>query len=160
MELKEYIIPLKKWWWLIVAATLIATVSSYMFARRQPYNYQASTTLLVGTAAHDLNPTGNEFYLAQQLATTYVEIVQRESVRNNTLAALSLPKLPPFSVRMIPNTQLIEIAVVDSSPARAQAVANELANQLIRLTPSNPEQEGQLRQAFINEQLNDLEVKI
>ena len=28
MELKQYILPLKRWWWLLVAATMIAAVSS------------------------------------------------------------------------------------------------------------------------------------
>ena len=44
MELKEYILPLRKWWWLIVAATLVATVASFLATRQQPPIYQSRTS--------------------------------------------------------------------------------------------------------------------
>jgi len=160
LELKEYVIPLRKWWWLIVAATLVAMLSSYFATRQQPSTYRSSTTLLVGTAAANPNPTGNEFYLAQQLASTYIEIAQRETVRNATMTALSLDWLPEYTMRMIPNTQLIEISVVDINPERAQAVARELAVQLVQLAPTSSGQETEERQAFVNQQLDELEAKI
>ncbi len=53
----------------------------------------------------------------------------------------------------------MEIIVDDTDPARAQAVANELANQLILQSPTN-QAEDQARQGFISQQLDDLEQKI
>jgi capsular polysaccharide biosynthesis protein len=55
---------------------------------------------------------------------------------------------------------LIEIAVVDTDAKRAQAVANELADQLIHQAPTSPGGGADQRQAFINSQLDDLETKI
>ena len=43
---------------------------------------------------------------------------------------------------------------------RAQAIANEAANQLIRLTPAGTENVDQSRQAFIAQQLDELEASI
>ncbi len=74
MELKEYVAPLGKWWWLILLATLIAGGVSYLAASRQPSQYRARTTLMIGRAIDNPNPTGTEFWLTQQLAQTYTEI--------------------------------------------------------------------------------------
>ncbi len=160
MELKEYIAPLRKWWWLIVAATLVATVASFLATRQQPPIYQSRVTIMVGRAIENPNPSGNDFWLTQQLANTYADIAKREPIKQATMAALGLTWLPEYTVRVVANTQLVEITVVDTSPPRVQAVAAELASQLIRQTPTSSNSETQQRQAFINAQLNDLEIKI
>jgi capsular exopolysaccharide synthesis family protein len=115
---------------------------------------------MIGRTIDDPNPTGNQFYLSQQLAQTYVDIARREPVKNATKETLGLDWLPPYAVNVIPNTQLIEILVVDTNPERSYVVATELANQLIRLSPSGVQQEEQERQDFIDQQLNDLQTQI
>jgi non-specific protein-tyrosine kinase len=160
VELKEYIFPLRKWWWLIVASVLVATVSSYLATRQQPPIYQSRATIMVGSAIENPNPTGNDFWLTQQLANTYADIAKRDPTKQATMAALGLNWLPEYTVRVVANTQLVEITVVDASPPRAQAVAAELANQLIRQAPTSSGGEVQQRQAFVKSQLDDLEAKI
>lgn len=160
MELKTYLIPLRKWWWLIVAATLVATVSSFLATRQQPPIYRTRVTVMVGSAIENPNPSGNEFWLTQQLATTYADIVKRQPVRAATMANLGLTWLPEYAARVVPNTQLVELSVTDTDPARAQAVASELARQLVLLSPTAPGREDQQRQAFVNQQLGDLEANI
>ncbi|MGD8751725.1 MAG: Wzz/FepE/Etk N-terminal domain-containing protein, partial [Anaerolineales bacterium] len=130
MELSAYLIPLRRWWWLLLASTLVAVVSSFIATINQPPVYQASTTLMIGRVIDDPNPNQGEIYLAQQLAQTYAEIANREPVRNATMQALGLTRLPEYLARALPQTQFIEIAVTDVNPLRAQVVANELANQL------------------------------
>jgi non-specific protein-tyrosine kinase len=160
VELKEYILPLRKWWWLIVAATLVATLSSLIATSRQAPIYQTRTTIMVGRAIENPNPNGSDFWLMQQLAGTYADIAKRAPVQDATKAALGLTWLPDYTVRVVPNTQLVEISVVDTSPPRARAVAGELANQLILQTPMQSGSEMDQRQVFIKTQLDDLEVKI
>ncbi len=160
MELKEYIAPLLKWWWLIVAATLVATISSYMATKQQPPVYRARTTLMVGRPIQDPNPSSNELYLTRQLAAAYADIAQREPIRNATMKALGLPWLPEYHVRAIPNTNLLEITVIDISPERAQAVASELANQLVRMSPTNSNGVIEEHREFINQQLTKIEAAI
>ena len=155
MELKQYIQPLLKWWWLILAATLVATVSSMIATARQPAIYRTSTTLLLGNSIQNPNPKGSEIVLSQELAGTYAAIAQRNSVRNGAMKALGLSALPPYSVQIIPDTQLLELTVTDTSPVRAQAVADELARQLIAISPTSSNNEDVQRQAFINQELSD-----
>ncbi|MCI0731154.1 MAG: polysaccharide biosynthesis tyrosine autokinase [Chloroflexi bacterium] len=160
MELSAYFRPLRRWWWLLLASALLAAASSYLSVSQQPPLYVARTTLMIGRAFEDPNPTGSELALGQQLAETYADLVQRRPVREQTMAALGLTSLPGYSARTLPNRQLLEISVVDTSPQRAKAVANELANQLVLQSPTSPRPEEQEREAFINDQLATLEVRI
>jgi len=160
MELNKYVFPLRRWWWLLVASTLIAAIFSFLSILRQPTIYQARTTLMIGTTINDPNPGNNELVLGQQLAAAYADLANREIVRNATMKALNINQLPEYIAQAIPNTQLIEITVNDINPERAPTVANELAAQLVLLSPTSPQPGDQGRQEFINEQLNNLEVQI
>lgn len=160
MELKEYFTPLLRWWWLIVVATVVAAGSSFLAARQQPDIYRARSTLMIGRAIDNPNPSGAEFWLTQQLAQTYAEIAVRDPVRHAAMERLGLDWLPEYSVQAIQNTQLVEISVTDTSPERAQAVSNELSRQLILQSPTDPEQDEQSRQLFVSSQLDNLEGNI
>ena len=160
MELNKIFFPIRKWWWLLLASTVVATIFSFVTILRQPTIYQARTILMIGTAINDPNPSSFEFALGQQLAAAYTDLANREIVRDATMRALSMNRLPAYFARAIPNTQLIEILVTDTEPARAQVVANELAAQLVLLSPTSSQPENQDRQDFINQQLNNFEVQI
>lgn len=160
MEFKQYILPLKRWWWLLVAATLIAGVSSYLATLRQPPIYQTLTTLMIGQVITDPNPTGAEFTLSRQLAENYAEIANREPVKIATMEALGLTWLPDYRATSLPNGQFIEVVVTDILPERAQAVANELARQLILRSPTGSQSDEQDRQAFVQTQLDNLQLQI
>jgi succinoglycan biosynthesis transport protein ExoP len=149
-----------RWWWLLVVATLVAAASSFIAVRQQPPIYQAHATLMIGRMIQDPNPNSGEFYLVQQLASTYADMGNREPIKNQTMQALGLTYLPDMYVQALPNSSLIAISVTDADPKRAQAVANELANQLILSSPSgdNPANDG--REKFVNDQLDRLQAQI
>jgi polysaccharide biosynthesis transport protein len=160
MDLGNYFKPLLKWWWLLITAVVIAALASFLATYSQPSIYTSRTTLMIGRTIEDPNPTSNQFSLAQQLATTYADIANREPVRNATMQALGITWLPSYSARTLPNTQLIQIVVTDTDPRRAQIIANELANQLIQYSPTSINPEDQDRQNFVNEQLDLLQQQI
>ena len=160
MELKQYILPLRRWWWLLIAATLIAAVSSYLATLRQPPIYQTLSTLMIGQVITDPNPTGAEFTLSRQLAENYAEIANREPVKIATMEALGLSWLPDYKATALPNGQFIEVVVTDTLPERAQAVANEIARQLILRSPTGSQSDEQDRQAFVQTQLDNLQLQI
>ncbi|NMC78004.1 MAG: polysaccharide biosynthesis tyrosine autokinase [Chloroflexi bacterium] len=160
MDLNSYISPLRKWWRLLVAATLIAGVTSLIATLWQPNIYAARTTLIVGRSISDPNPDASELSLDSQLAATYAQIANREIIQNATKDALGLDWLPKYSVQAEQDSQLLEVSVTDTIPARAQAVANELANQLILKSPGYISPEEKDRQEFINTQLANFETQI
>lgn len=161
MEIREFLIPIRKWWWLIIIATLVAGVVGYFIAEQQPEQYQTKATVQIGQSIiEDPNPVTSVLWVSQQLALTYADISRRSPVRTATMEALGLDWLPSYSTRSVANTQLMEIVVEDTNADRAVAVANELANQLILQSPTSLEQDEQDRQAFISLQLDRLETQI
>lgn len=156
MELKTYLNPLIRWWWLIVLAALIAAVSAFLVTRNQMPVYESSTTLVIGRSVYEPNPTGTDLWTGQQLAAYYADLAQREVVRTATMEALELDWLPQYVAVPMPNSQLLVITVTDVFPVRAQAVANELARQLIDQTPASNQAGGE----FAEEQLAKLETAI
>jgi polysaccharide biosynthesis transport protein len=160
MDLNRILKVLLKWWWLLLGAMLLAGISSYFAVSQQAPVYQARAVLMLGRAFENPNPSGNELNLGQQLAPTYASIANMSVVRQETMAALGLNWLPSYRAQALPNSQLIEIVVTDTSPQRAQAVANELANQLILQSPTAPRPEEQEREAFVDEQLASLQSNI
>jgi polysaccharide biosynthesis transport protein len=161
MDYKIILARLQKWWWLILSSTILAASVSFFAVSQQPEVYKSNATLLIGNALNNPNPTGNEFWLSQQLAQVYTDLAQRDVVQEAVKQSLGLSSLPNYTVRSVPNSQLIEISVTDSLPERAMAVANELANQLMLQSPTNSSDAEEVkRQEFIRKQLDDLERNI
>ncbi|HEX9027634.1 MAG TPA: polysaccharide biosynthesis tyrosine autokinase, partial [Anaerolineales bacterium] len=159
MKTKEYFAPLLKWWWLLLIAMITAGVSAYITTRPLPEIYEARTTLVIGRFLSNLNPTQDEINLSQQLAQGYADIAKREPIQQATKKALGVNDLPKYNSRAL-SGPFMEITVDYSDPKIAQSVANELANQLILLSPANLKQNEQDSTNFVQQQLTDLETKI
>jgi capsular exopolysaccharide synthesis family protein len=165
MELRQYFAVIWKWLWLIALATAVAAGSTYLATRDQAPIYRTKATVMVGQVISDPDPTNVDFYTGQQLARTYADLVKREPVMQATVDALGLTMgwqslAGRTSVQVVEGTQLLEISVTDTDPTRAQALANEIANQLILESPTSLSEEEQRRQAFLEAQAVDLENKI
>lgn len=162
MALEQYFAVVKKWWWLMVASTLVAAVSSYLSLSRVPRIYQATTTVMVGQSLQKTDPTYQDFAISQQLAQTYANMVSRQPVLTSAAEALSLPYVPwsgNVAARTVPGTQLMEISVRDTDPRRAQALADEIARQLILQSPTESVEDRD-RRTFVQNQLQNLEANI
>ena len=157
-SLLEYLVPLRRWWWLAVASTLVATLSMFGTTLMEAPQYQSRATVMVGAGVRDPNPNSGELYLAQQLVTTYVDLVQRASVRDPAMAQLGMSWLPAYSARQVPGTQLMELSVIDTDPVRAQAVAQALIDQLIAISPEGAQEQN--RAAFVEGELDALQASI
>ncbi len=134
---------------------VISTGTAYTFTRSLPKVYQARTTLLVGRTFQDLNPSTNELYLSYQLATEYASIAIRQPIQDATKSVLGLAILPKYEARA--RGAFLELLVTDTDPALAKTVANELARQLILLTPTSAQSVSQVDQTFVKKQLTDLQ---
>jgi non-specific protein-tyrosine kinase len=159
-QFKDYLAPLLKWWWLILIALLVSAASAFVITRQLPPVYSATTTLAIGHAITQPNPSSSEFSMSQQLARVYADIAQQEPVRNATSAVLGIDPLPDYEVKAMSSAPLLEITVTHTDPRVAQAVANELANQLIIASPTNPKGEEQQTQAFVQQQIAEMQAKI
>lgn len=161
-DLSPYLRILRKWWWLLLTCTLVAGGFSYVGTRQMPRIYQATTTVIVGQTLQMANPSGADIYISQQLAQTYALMVTRQPILQGAAASLGLDFVPNagnVTTRQVAGTQLLEISVRDVEPARAAALADAIAQELVAQTSMLEGEEGQ-RQAFVAEQLADLEANI
>lgn len=160
MEINAYLRPLIRWWRLVVIVTMLAVIASGVSAMFQPDVYVSRTTLVIGTTILDPNPDSGQIYIAQQLAQIYADMAKREPIQQATMDALGIDWLPEYQSRAVPNAQIVEIAVTDTNPKRAQLIANELALQLIKQSPAIGDTETGVRQEFIRSQLSNLQEQI
>ena len=160
MELKQYWFIVRKWWWLLVLCTILGAGVSYLVSSHMEPTYEASSLVMIGGSVDIVDPDTGSIQTSEKLAQTYAQLLKARPILEATQAALGLPAKPDVSVTLLSNTQLLRITVSDSDPARAAATADELANQLISQSPSDPQREEQSYRAFVNEQLAELESEI
>jgi non-specific protein-tyrosine kinase len=165
VEIRFFVNAFSKWRWLIILATAAGLIGSLLLDARTPRSYRASTTLMVGQFLQIENPQQGDFTLSQQLAQSYALMVRRASILDATSDALKLG-IPGASldrminVTNIPQSQFIQIDVLDTDPKRATAIANELANQLIVQSPTPQQREQELHRQFVTAQLTALQARL
>jgi capsular exopolysaccharide synthesis family protein len=166
MELRQYMAIVMRWWWLTILLTIAAGATSYAVSRRQPLVYEATTTLMVGQSIQATELTNNDILASERLARTYADIAQRQPVLQSTIETLSLNSTwrelkKRVTVKPVQDTQLLEITIEASSPEEAQVIADEVARQLILLSPSALQnQEQDENQRFVRQRLEGLQAKI
>jgi tyrosine-protein kinase len=163
MELRQYAAALWKWSWLIVLSTVVAAFLSWLTIRDQPAIYRTSTTLMIGQAMQQTDPTYADFYAIQQLAQTYAELVKREPILKATARTLGFESQwsnlkNQIAVNVVEGTQLMEIRVTDTNPERAKRIADELAQQLRNTVAKAQPQDS--KRAFIQAQSDTFPAKI
>jgi succinoglycan biosynthesis transport protein ExoP len=166
MELRQYMTIVIRWWWLTILLTMAAGAASYATSQRLVPVYEATTTLIVGQSIQATELNTGDILTSQQLAQTYADIAQRQPVLQGTIETLSLNDTwrelkKRVKVRSVQGTQLLEIAVEANSPEEAQVTADEIARQLILLSPTALQnQEKDENQRFVRQRLEDLQAKI
>ncbi len=165
LDLWMYIRPLVRWWWLIAICVVIGGASGYLGARLSPRVYQSRTTLMVGQALQNPNPSATDLYTDQTLAQFYVDFVKREPVLKGTLNALGIPwdwtvLRAMVTSRVVVNTQLIEISILDNDPQRVQLLTAELAHQLILQSPATTDPEREAERQFVESEMTQLKAEI
>ena len=166
VDLARYVRIFWKWSWLIILSVGIAAGSGYLATRSMAPSYTTSFTIMVGEDASNPNLTIDQVNTSQRLADAYAAAVRRQPVLEGTVDSLLLQTTwqelqSRVLVTRIPMSQLFEVRVVDSDPNRVKAIADEIARQLIILSPTDEFSEQlQLRRAFLKTQLNSLQADI
>jgi non-specific protein-tyrosine kinase len=160
MGLQSYLAPLVKWWWLILISTLLALITSFFAVWNLPPVYTSHTTLIIGKTITNPNPTTNDFWLNQQLASFYTDLASRDPVIEAVKRNLDLTFLPKYTVKPLGNNQFLEIDVTDQDPRLATKVATELAKQLIAISPGGGQSVDSVRSKFTEDQLIKTQAQI
>ncbi len=140
MTLNFYINVVRRWLWLLVLAPLVAGATTYWVNRQEPSLYQASARLVIGPGIDSSNPTLNDLRTAGQLMHTYAEVATTrpflQSISDSLGVSIDPDKLvSEITVTPNDNAQILTIRVQDRDPAQAAAIANAVADALVRLSP-------------------------
>jgi capsular exopolysaccharide synthesis family protein len=154
-ELKTYLQVIWRYKWIVVAGAIITSIVALGISLLLTPRYSAKATVRIASA-----PGGTYDYAyvasATRLSNTFVEIATSDTSLNEVAKRLGLEKKPVVEVKIVPETELIEISTSDPDPARARDIANTLASLMIEqsvqlLGGNSPTArqilEGQLQQA-------------
>jgi non-specific protein-tyrosine kinase len=166
VELRRYVVAILKWWWLLVLAAIIGAAIGYWGSKQQPQVYKASATIMVGQSIQATNLDTRDIQTSERLALTYASIARRQPVLQGVVDTLGLEygwtRLKSnVKVTPVADTQLLEITVEAGSPKEAQIIANEIARQLIRISPTSLDNsDNDEYRLFMQERLKDLQARI
>ena len=166
IDLRGYLGVVWKWAWLVALAMILAGVASYQAVLSVPPTYLSATTIMVGEDAGNPGLTADDLAVSQRAANSYAVTVRRQPVLEATIRRLGLRETwqdlqQRVQVNRIEGTQLVEIRVTDTNPARAKAIAEELTNQLIAQSPTaEATQQQEERRQFIRKQLDQLQTSM
>ena len=144
MDLRNFVRLLRDHWLLIGLVTVLAGACIAVLTSRMTREYSASVTFYVSAQA----PTSNDPIAAyegalfsQQEVQSYVNLLTgprlAQSVINNLRLPMSASALSSeMSAHLIPQTVLLTATVTDTSPHRAQAIAQAVGAQFVKLVSS------------------------
>ena len=141
MELKRYLIQIRRWKWLLIVGLVLGIAGGYIGSLLTIPIYQASTKVMVTQTGQNQSSDITGYLNGQQLTETYVQLVKTKLVMETVYKRLGLTVDPDtlgdgITAKSIVNTQLIQITVEDSSPLKAQTIANTLVSVLIEQNDS------------------------
>ena len=130
MELRHYLSLVQRWLWLILLGGVLGAGLAFVYSRLSTPIYQSTIVLLTtqgSTAAQDYY----SMLSTQRAGTTYVEAIKSPVVLRQVYNDLGIPweeKLAQnIVVQIVRDTPLLRVSVLDPDPARAQAIANQIA---------------------------------
>lgn len=163
MQQNPYFRFLRSWSALILIGIVVSVVATHYALGERVSLYRATSTMQVGRLLDEKSPQQNDLAVAERLIPAYREKARRDPVLEATIDELDLAVTANdirsrMLVIAVPQTQLIDIQIIDSDPEIAAAIANEIARQIVEQSPDPGADEESLQ--FIQSQLADLQAKI
>lgn len=165
LELRKYIVLIARRWWLVLLLTVTAAGIGYGISLTQTRVYRAMASVMVGQSIQATQLDSRDIQTSQRLALTYADIARRQPVLEAVVVALDLDY--PWQtlrkrvrVEPVADTQLLEISADAGSRAEAVRIADELARQLVLLSPTSLQNQEDQSAPFLRQRLADLQAKI
>ncbi len=137
MDLNDFSKLIRTRWLTVLVTATLTVLAALAYTLSQTPQYQASTRLFVSTAAGN---SVSELYsgnrLAQDRVLSYAELIMGETLAQRTVDRLNLDMgaatvKGKVTAKVRPNTVLIDVAVIDSSPVQARDIANALSDEFV-----------------------------
>jgi capsular exopolysaccharide synthesis family protein len=158
MTLERYFSILLKRWKIVALCTIIVVLGTYIGSRLVTPIYQSSALIRVAISTTNSSADYNNLLASDQLVQTEAQIATSEPILNEVashypnLTTDQLASATTSTTKL--NTQLFEIDVQDPSPKRAAAIANDIANTLIKQQVQEIQQDNNLSQQQLQQELD------
>ena len=141
MELRRAATVLRRWALLIVVGTVLAGVTAFAVSTTIQKVYESGSTLIVGQSLTAVNPDSNQLLVSQRLSQTYAELAVTRPLLERVIAKLGLSTSAADLEKRVSadphrDTSLLTVTAKDATPDRAAAIANQVAEELIALSPT------------------------
>ena len=144
MDLRNFVRLLRDYWLLIGFVVILAGACSAMLTSRMTREYSASVTFYVSAqaaASNDPIAAYEGALFSQQEVQSYVNLLTGPRLAQAVIDDLRLPMSASalsgeVSAHLIPQTVLLTATVTDTSPHRAQAIAQAVGSQFVKLVGS------------------------
>jgi succinoglycan biosynthesis transport protein ExoP len=161
MEIRQYLLLLRKWAWLLILGGVLGGLLSYGFSKFQPNMYQTSTKIMVGAAQQQDNSNYYSSYADIQLAQSYSQIITTDEIIQNLSDRLGYPVYSgQVRVDSKPDSQIIEITATDGDPERAAEIANTLVDVFIEYNNGLQDKRYKTTEDSLTSQIAQIEEQI
>lgn len=132
MELKMYIEILARRWRIVLLVAVVVICLAAVGSRFISPMYQATAVLRVitpsGGGSGDVN---YQTTFATRLINTYAQIAVSEQIKNEMKEKMGTNKLPDITVKVVPESEILQVIVESENPALAAKTANTLVSALL-----------------------------
>jgi succinoglycan biosynthesis transport protein ExoP len=138
---RRQIAIVRAWLPLLVAVVVFAAGVAYVVTGLLPKVYEAKARLIVGQSLSAVNPDYNQLLVSQRLSTTYAAVATTRPILETVIGQLGLGVTSDELLKLVRadaplDSTLLTIVAQDADPARAAAIANAIAEQLIAVSPA------------------------
>ena len=153
MELRRQLRIARKWLPLLVAFAVLGAAAAFGLSSIQQRVYEARATLIVGQSLEALNPDFNQLMVSQRLSTTYAAVATTWPALTRVIEKLHLGTTPAELGKRVfaearSDSTLMTVTAQDTDPARAAAIANALADDLIAGSPATQGRDSEFQQSI------------
>ncbi|RPI95337.1 MAG: polysaccharide biosynthesis tyrosine autokinase [Chloroflexi bacterium] len=162
-ELKQLLDVIRRRSWILLLGVVIGAGAAALYSYFQQPVYEATTKVLVTRSVQNpVNDIAGAMTL-QQTADTYVQFLSMEPVLNMVSQRVGYvidPEAQMIDVQLVPNTQIINVAVDDTDPKRAVLIADTLVQVLIEQNEVLQAGRYAENETSLNAQISEMEKQI
>lgn len=161
MEIKTYLLLLRKWAWLLILGAVIGGGAAYYFSSRQPEVYQTTSRVMVSRAPEGTGADSYYVYNDIQLAGTYAQLVPSQPVLERASAVLGYEiRSSQIKVEQVSGSMILLITVSDSEAERAAQIANSVIDVFIEYNDTLQKSRYADSETSLQDQIDQVEAQI
>ena len=161
----RYFEVLRRGLWILIALPILAAGAALGLSKVTTPVYEASLTLWVSQASSGSGQQYADILAAERIAKTYGALITKRPVLQQTIDELHLKTTPDqiaksISVRLVRDTQLLEVTARDTNPVLAASIVNKLAEVFQKQNLETQKQSFNEATQKLNSQVTQLEGQI